>query len=185
MSSMTIKELEKIQYLLSDAGHDYQVELDDGKVVIMGPSDITSSEVTALFILSLGNWVYPRRLGRVFDSAGGFILPNNDLKAPDISFVQAARLKRTVRSFAELVPDLVVEVKSQSDRIKPIEEKIMLFLSLGARIGILIDPDKKNVIIYRLEATPIIFKNKDILTLPDLLPGWELPINEIWPPEFE
>lgn len=53
MSSMTIKQLEEIQILLSEAGHDYQVELDDGKVLIIGPSDITSSEVTALFILSL------------------------------------------------------------------------------------------------------------------------------------
>ncbi|PSF35144.1 hypothetical protein C7H19_17325 [Aphanothece hegewaldii CCALA 016] len=185
MSNMTIKQLKEIQSLLSDAGHDYQVEIDDGKVLIMGPSDITSSEVSFLFSRSLGNWIYPRRLGRVFDSAGGFILPNSDVKAPDISFVQAARLKRTVRSFAKLVPDLVVEVKSQSDRVKLIEEKIRLFLSLGAKIGILIDPDQKNVIIYRPEATPIILRNQDVLTLPDLLPGWELPINEIWPPEFE
>ena len=108
MSLMTIKDLEQVQKSLSEAGLDYQLELVEGKIEIMGPSDIVSSEIGVTFSRLLANWVYPRRLGRVFDSAGGFILPDTNLKAPDVSFVRASRLRQSVRYFAELVPDLVV-----------------------------------------------------------------------------
>jgi Uma2 family endonuclease len=150
----------------------------------MGPSDIVSSEITILFSRLLANWVYPRRLGRVFDSAGGFIMPDKNLKAPDVSFVRASSLKQSVRYFAEMVPDLVVEIKSQSDRIKPIENKLKQFLEFGAQVGILIDPDDATVTIYRLTGEPILLRNEDILTIPELFPGWELPITELWPPIF-
>ena len=185
MPMMRVKDLEQLQATLNQAGYDYQLELEEGKILIVGPSDIDSSEIGVLFSRLLANWVYPRRLGRVFDSAGGFILPNTDLKAPDVSFVRASRLRRRLRYFAEMVPDLVVEIKSQSDRIKPLEEKIQLFLSLGAVVGILIDPDREIVTVYRPSGEPTVLSNGDILTIPELFPGWELPIVEIWPPVFE
>jgi Uma2 family endonuclease len=184
MPSMTIKDLEIVQNTLKQAGYDYRLELENGKILVMSPSDIISSEIGVLFIRLLANWVYPRRLGRVFDSAGGFIMPDSNIKAPDVSFVRAERLKKSVRYFGNLVPDLVIEIKSQSDRIKILEDKIKMFLSLGATVGILIDPDEKTVTIYRATANPIILKDGEILTIPELLPGWELPIVEIWPPEF-
>ena len=82
----------------------------DRKIIIMGPSDIVSSEVGAELVRLLGNWVKPRKLGGVFESNGGFILPNSDLRVADVSFVTADRLKQSKRYFAELVPDLVVEI---------------------------------------------------------------------------
>jgi Uma2 family endonuclease len=185
MTQMTVKDLEQLQATLNQAGYDYQLELEDGKIIVVGPSDIDSSEIGALFSRLLGNWVYPRRLGRVLDSAGGFILPNTDLKAPDVSFVRASRLRQRRRYFAEMVPDLVVEIKSQSDRIKPLKEKIHMFLSLGAVVGILIDPDKETVTVYRPTGEPTVLSNGDILTIPELFPGLELPISELWPPVFD
>lgn len=184
MSLMTVKDLENLQATLSEAGHDYQLELEDGKIIVMGPSDIVSSEITILFSRLLANWVYPRRLGRVFDSAGGFIMPDKNLKAPDVSFVRASRLLQSPRYFGQLVPDLVVEIKSQSDRIKPIEKRLKKFLELGAVVGILIDPDEESVTVYRPTGEPIVLSNEDILTIPELFPGWELPIPELWPPIF-
>lgn len=184
MSLMTVKDLEKLQATLKESGHDYQLELEDGKIIVMGPSDIVSSEIGSLLIRLLGNWVYPRRLGRIFDSAGGFILPDSNLTAPDVSFVRASRLRQSVRYFAEMVPDLVVEIKSQSDRIKPIEKKIKKFIELGAQVGILIDPDRETVKIYRANSQPIILENEDILTIPELFPGWQIKITELWPPIF-
>ncbi|MEG4440269.1 Uma2 family endonuclease [Microcoleus sp. AT9_B5] len=182
---LTVADLEQLQGILSEAHLDYQLELVDGKIIIMGPSDIVSSEIGAEFGSLLRNWVKPRKLGRVFESSGGFILPNSDLRAPDISFVTADRLKQSKRYFAELVPDLVVEIKSQSDRLKPLREKIRSFLELGAQVGILIDPDKRTVTIYTLTAEPITLRDGDILSIPELLPGWEVPVAELWPVEFE
>lgn len=182
---MTVKDLEQLQATLNQAGYDYQLELEDGKIIIVGPSDIDSSEIGGILIRLLGNWVYPRRLGRVLDSAGGFILPDTNLKAPDVSFVRASRLQRRLRYFAEMVPDLVVEIKSQSDRIKPLKEKIQMFLSLGALVGILIDPDQETVTVYRPNGEPTVLSDGDILTIPELFPGWELSVSEIWPPVFD
>jgi Uma2 family endonuclease len=184
MSRMTVEDLENLQAALSEAGHDYQLELEDGKIIVMGPSDIVSSEIGALLIRLLGNWVYPRRLGRLFDSAGGFIMPDTNLKAPDVSFVRASRLLQSPRYFGQLVPDLVVEIKSQSDRINSLEKKVKKFLELGAIVGILIDPDESNVTVYRPTGESIVLSNEDILTIPELFPGWELPISELWPPIF-
>lgn len=60
-----------------------------------------------------------------------------------------------------------------------------MFLQLGAQVGILIDPDQLTLTIYRCDREPVVLKDNDTLTLPDLLPGWELAISELWPPEFE
>ncbi|MGL4501190.1 MAG: Uma2 family endonuclease [Planktothrix sp.] len=185
MPEMTIKDVERIESILSDAGFDYQIELEQGSIIVIGPSDIVASEVSLEFASQLLNWVKPRRLGRVFDSAVGFILPNSDLKAPDVSFVSRSRLPRSVRYFATLVPDLVVEVKSQSDHIKKLREKIKVYLDQGVQIAILIDPDTYLVEVYRPNASVQTLGNGDILTVPELLPEWELVVEDLWPVIFE
>ena len=182
---LTVADLEQLQGILCEAHLDYQLELVDGKIIIMGPSDIVSSEIGLEFGRLLGNWVKPRKLGRVFESSGGFILPNSDLRAPDVSFVTADRLKQSKRYFAELVPDLVVEIKSQSDRLKPLREKIQSFIELGAKVGILIDPDKRTVTLYTPTGEPVVLRDGDTISIPELLPGWEIAVAELWPIDFE
>jgi Uma2 family endonuclease len=182
---LTVADLEQLQGILCEAHLDYQLELVDGKIIIIGPSDIVSSEIGAEFGRLLRNWVKPRKLGRVFESSGGFILPNSDLRAPDVSFVTAHRLKQSKRYFAELVPDIVVEIKTQSHRLKPLREKIQSFIELGAKVGILIDPDKRTVTIYTPTAEPVVLRDGDTISIPELLPGWEIAVTELWPIDFE
>jgi Uma2 family endonuclease len=186
--SLTITDLEQLQ----TEHPEWQMELIEGNIVVMGPSDYESEEIGARLITFLNIWVMSRKLGRVTGSSAGFILPSieknsekRNLRAPDVSFVKADRLKKTKRDFVEMLPDLIVEVKSKSDRIKPLEEKIQLFLQLGSTVGILIDPDKFTVTVYRLNQAPVVLQDEDILTISELLPGWELSLPEIWPPEFE
>jgi len=191
---LTIKDLEQLQV----EHPEWQMELVDGNIVVMGPSDYESEEIGSRLLTFLNMWVMPRKVGRITGSSAGFILPNietegveagdgksRNLRAPDVSFVRAERLKKTKRDFVELVPDLMVEVKSKSDRIKPLQEKIQLFLQLGCTVGILIDPDKLTVTVYRLNQDPVLLKDNDKLILPELLPGWEVAVSELWPPEFE
>ncbi|MER3478431.1 MAG: hypothetical protein C4287_20640, partial [Leptolyngbya sp. ERB_1_2] len=137
------------------------------------------------FTIKLGGWVDERRLGRVTGSSAGFTLPNSDTRAPDVSFVFAERMRRSPRSFAELAPDLMVEVKSPTDSVTKLREKIDDFLSLGTRIGILIDPEKRSVEIRRLGQEVIMLTDGDVLSLPDLLPGWEVKVADLWSPEFD
>jgi hypothetical protein len=112
-------------------------------------------------------------------------MPNTDLRAPDVSFVSAQRLKRTVRDFGNLVPDLVVEIKSKTDRVSKLEDKLKLFLELGAKVAILINPDELTVAVYRHNAKVTLLAEDDKLTVDELFPGWEIAISELWPPVFE
>lgn len=183
--TLTIDNLEKIEQILKDDDNDYQIELQEGNILIIGPSDIESSEIGAEFIYLLKLWTNPRKLGRIFDSSGGFIMPNTDLRAPDVSFVSAQRLKRTVRDFGNLVPDLVVEIKSKTDRVSKLEDKLKLFLELGAKVGILINPDELTVAVYRPNGKITLLTEDDKLTVSELFPGWEIAISELSPPVFE
>ena len=133
----------------------------------------------------LRNWVKPRKLGRVTGSSAGFILPNSDTRAPDVSFVLAERLRRSPRAFAELAPDLMVEVKSPTDSLTNVSAKIVQFLELGTRVGILVNPEKEWVEIRRSGQEPVMLHNSDILTVPDLLPGWEVNVEDLWAVEFD
>ena len=180
MTTLTRKDLERIQAEYPD----YRMELVDGKITLMSPSGYESDEVATTVAAQLWSWVKPRKLGRVTGSSAGFELPNSDVRAPDVSFVLAERMRRTTSSFAELAPDLMVEVKSPTDTLSAIRKKIQGFLSQGTKVGILINPEKHRVEIYRSDDEVVVLGDGDILSIPDLLPGFELAVSDLWSPEF-
>lgn len=179
--SLTVKDLEKLQAQAPN----YRMELVEGKIVVMSPSGYESDEVAARVIGKLFNYVDGNRLGRVTGSSAGFILPNLDARAPDVSFVQAKRLRNSPRRFAELAPDLMVEVKSPSDSIRELREKIDSFLAQGTRVGILIHPEQRWIEVRRLGQEPVTLRDGDVLSVPDLLPDWEVRVEELWAPVFD
>jgi len=180
---LTVKDLENLQ----QQHPDYQMELVEGEIIVMSPSGLESDEVAAEIIRQLGNWVRPRRLGRVAASSAGYIFPNPDadVRAPDCSFIRAERLRRTTRSFAQLVPDLMFEVASANDSLDRLREKIEEFLSLGTIIGVLVDPRIRQIEVRRAGQSPDVLLDGDVLTVSELLPGWELDISTIWAPVFD
>src|SRR5205807_4138061 len=99
-------------------------------------------------------------IGRVLDASTGFRLPNGDLLSPDVSFVSRERLKHNPRTYLSVVPELIVEIKSSRDRLRNLEEKIVLFLSQGVQVGLLIDPDTQTVSIYRFDPSSASAKNE-------------------------
>jgi Uma2 family endonuclease len=191
--SISLDDVEKLQVLYPD----YQIELREGKIIIMSPSDSVSGEIGARFSTLLGTWVYNHNLGRILDSSTGFRMPNGDLLSPDVSFVSRERLKQNPRTYLSVVPQLIVEIKSSRDRICELEEKIALFLSQGVQVGILIDPDTHTVCVYRSgglsknadsgESIPqiVTLRDGDTLTISELFPGLEIPITSLWPPVYE
>ena len=188
---MDLQDLERLQALYPE----YQVELIAGKLILTAPSDIVSGATGARFSSLLADWVYEHKLGHVFAARTGFQFPNGDLLSPRVSFVSHTRLKRLTRSYVSVVPELIVEIKSSIERIRGIEEKIALFLGQGVQVGILIDPDKKTVSVYRNGVTTsddgevilqkATLQNDDLLTIPELFPGWEVAISRFWPAVYE
>jgi len=88
--SITLHDVERLQALYPN----HQIELREGNIVIMSPSDSVSGEVGVQFSTLLNVWVRKHNLGRVFDASTGFRLPNGDLLSPDVSFVSRERLKQ-------------------------------------------------------------------------------------------
>ena len=191
--SITFHDVERLQALYPN----HQIELREGNIVIMSPSDSVSGEVGVQFSTLLNMWVRKHNLGRVFDASTGFRLPNDDLLSPDVSFVSRERLKQNPRTYLSVVPELIVEIKSSRDRLRTLEEKITLFLSQGVQVGLLIDPDTQTVSIYRFDRSSTTAESAaflpqrttlhdgETLSIPELFPGWEIPITSLWPPVYE
>jgi Uma2 family endonuclease len=158
-----------------------RLELRDGKIIVMSPSDYMSEAIVAQLARQLLNWVEPRKLGFVVTSSAGFRLPNGDVLAPDVSFVAKERMRIPPRQYADVVPNLVVEVKSPSDRLVELEEKLSLIRSFGAQAALLIDPDERTVKVDANGSSHLILTDADTLELPMLLPGWSMRISELWP----
>ncbi len=191
--SITLHDVERLQALYPN----HQIELREGNIVIMSPSDSVSGEVGVQFSTLLNMWVRKHNLGRVFDASTGFRLPNGDLLSPDVSFVSRERLKQNPRTYLSVVPELIVEIKSSRDRLRTLEEKITLFLSQGVQVGLLIDPDTQTVSIYRFDRSSTTAESAaflpqrttlhdgETLSISELFPGWEIPITSLWPPVYE
>jgi Uma2 family endonuclease len=177
----TTEDLQKFQVEYPD----YKMELVSGEIIVMSPSGYESEEVASRMLGKMFPHVDDNRLGRVTGSSAGFTLPNSDTRSPDVSFVTAERLRRSPRSFAELAPDLMVEVKSPTDNLTKLETKILSFLEMGTRVGILVNPDDRTVKLYRTGQETVVLKDGDSLTVPELLPGWQVAVLELWSPVFE
>ena len=89
------------------------------------------------------------------------------------------------RRFAELAPDLMVEVKSPTDNLLTLREKVQNFLALGTQVGIVINPETHTVEVYRPgDEVAELLGDGDFLQVPELLPGWSVAIADLWPLVF-
>ncbi len=113
---LTANDLQKVQEQLPD----YRMELVGGEIVVRSPSGLELNEVALEIGRQLGNWVRPRKLGRVIGSSGGYFLPNDSevVRASDASFIRAERLTRPTQDYCKILPDLIFEVKSKSDSLE-------------------------------------------------------------------
>src|SRR4028118_2177995 len=154
--TLTIPRLSAEGFLeLCQANRDLQLELTAaGEVIIMPPTFSWTGKQNSGLNAQLWNWNDQTDLGLVFDSSTGFTLPNGAVRSPDASWVSNQRWETLTQiqqeeEFSPLSPDFVVELRSSSDSLEKLREKMREYVDNGVRLGWLIDPKAKQVEIYR------------------------------------
>ncbi len=159
-----------------------------GKVVVMAPAHSRSGLQNAMLTAALKFWSDRDRRGRAFDSSTGYDLPNGANRSPDASWVLKSRLDKLTldqrEGYLPLAPDFVVELRSQSDRLNTLKTKMEEYIANGSRLGWLIDPVNRNVLVYRPELELEVLSAPATLYGDPELPKFELELEEIWNPGF-
>jgi Uma2 family endonuclease len=153
----------------------------NGDLIIMTPTGGESSNQNAELTVDLGLWNRQAQMGVVFDSSGGFKLPNGADRSPDAAWVASHRWNALTpdqrRKFPPLAPDFVIELRSPSDDLKPLQAKMQEYLENGVRLGWLIDPQNRSVEIYRSDRPVEVIATPARLSGEDVLPDFVLDIQ--------
>ncbi|GAB3825799.1 Uma2 family endonuclease [Hymenobacter jeollabukensis] len=124
------------------------------EILLMSPTGSRSGKRNARLIFQLGKWCEQHpALGEYFDSNTGFRLPDSSILSPDASWVSAAKWNALTPEqqdkFAPLCPELVVELKSNTDSLKALQAKMHDWLRNGAQLAWLLDPETETAYLYR------------------------------------
>ena len=150
---------------------DARLEIDaQGNLIAMSPTGSESGRRNMSLAAQVWNWNSHKKLGIAFDSSTGFKLSNGAIRSPDVSWVTLTKWnslsKQQQRKFAPIDPDFVIELMSPTDDRDELRRKMQEYKDCGVSLGWLIDPNAKEVEIYRVSQPKI-----EILDNPQSLSG--------------
>ena len=157
-------------------------ELVRGEVRTMTPPGQEHGDIAQLLAEVIGPYVRSRRLGRYYGSEIGFWIEHgpDTVRAPDGAFVRAERLpKGRNKGFVHGPPDLAIEILSPSDRRKRAVDKCSMWVTTGATMAVLIDPDRRIATVFTANAERELRAGKK-LTFGELIPGLSIPLAAIF-----
>jgi Uma2 family endonuclease len=165
--------------LMPEDGRKY--ELVDG-VICVSPAGFRHGELCVRIVVRLGSFVEANGLGTVLDSSTGFKMPSGNVRSPDVSFVAEGRIGRDrgLEGYADVVPDLAVEVLSPDDRARYLMDKVGEYLQAGVRLVWVIDPVQRRAAVYRSLTDVQELGAGDFLDGDDVVPGFRCPLTEIF-----
>ena len=170
--------------------HDnFQFEITAQKeLIIMSPANPETGRENVIIIQRLANWTEQDGTGVCFGAIAGFWLPNGALRAPDASWITKSRWNSFTieqrRKFLHICPDFVIELRSPSDPLSAIQEKMEEYIANGSRLGWLLDPISNSAYIYKPGQSPERIDAPTIISGDLVLPGFEFDFREILsPPE--
>jgi len=168
--------------LLALSSPDKRTELVRGVLVVREPAGYAHGRVAMNLAVQLARHVERAAAGQVFAAETGFTLARDPdtVRAPDIAFVRRDRLpERVPQGFAELAPDLVVEVLSPDDRPGEVLAKVADWLSAGTRLVWVVEPLRRLARVYRSDGSEMIAPAGGSLDGEDVVPGFSCPLASI------
>jgi Uma2 family endonuclease len=161
---------------------DKQVELVRGRLVVREPPSTHHGAVSANLAFELSALVRTKKLGQVFAQDTGFKIASDPdtVRGPDVAFVSVERLERIPKEgYADLAPDLVVEVISPGDRPGEVLAKIGEWLAAGSRCAWLIDPRRREARVFHADGGVSVIGEDGSLDGGDVLPGFSCRLGAI------
>lgn len=159
-----------------------RTELVRGVLVVREPAGSTHGRVAMSLGVELGVHVKRTGAGVAFAAETGFKLASNPdtVRAPDVAFVRRDRLPPAqATGFADLAPDLAVEVLSPEDRPGEVLAKVGDWLSAGTRLVWVVDPWRRLARVYREDGSESVIAADGVLDGEDVLPGFSCPLAGI------
>jgi Uma2 family endonuclease len=163
---------------------DLRLELSNkGELIVMAPTFGESGEKNGNLFGRVWAWNEQTELGKTFDSSTGydFCTIGGGKLSPDVSWIENSRLEGvSLKQFIPVVPDFLIELRSTTDSLKDLQTKMLEYQRLGVRLGLLINPQDKQVEVYRLGRAPETLESPLSVSCEDVLPGFILSLNKIW-----
>lgn len=160
----------------------------EGDLEVMPPTGGETGNRNLKIAVQLGTWAERDSTGVAFDSLTGFRLPNEATRSPDAAWVKRERLvdftTEQKQKFLPLCPDFAVELRSPTDSLTLLQDKVREYVENDARLGWLIDPSERRVYVYRPGVEVEQFDGASSLSGEPELPGFKLDLRRIWEPGF-
>jgi Uma2 family endonuclease len=181
----TLKLTDEQFYQLCIANPEYLLELTaEGVLIVMAPVGGESGNKEMELGADLTLWNRQTRLGKVFSSSTIFKLPLGGKRSPDAAWVELSRWNEldseNREKFPPLAPDFVIELRSPTDELSALQEKMIEYRNNGVRLGFLINPQDRQAEIYRLNQEVEILQAPGTLSGENVLPGFVLDLSWIW-----
>lgn len=171
-------------YQLCQTNRDIRLECTAKReLIVMAPTGGETGSRNSKLNQRLANWSDVDGTGVTFDSSSGFKLPNGAERSPNAAWVKLERWESLApeqrQKFPPLAPDFAVELRSASDDLKPLREKMQDYINNGTRLGWLINPKDQQVEIYRSSQAVEVLQLPISLSGEDVLPGFILDLGQI------
>jgi Uma2 family endonuclease len=172
-------------YEFCQLNRDFRIERNAaGELVIMSPTGSETEQRNFDVIVQLGIWTKQDGTGVGFGSSGGFTLPNGAVKSPDAAWIKSTRWEAIPpelrKKFAPICPEFVIELRSESDNLRTLQDKMQEYIDNGTQLGWLIDRKQRRVFIYRPNTVVEELNNPKTLSGKLLLPGFVLDLSQVW-----
>jgi Uma2 family endonuclease len=156
----------------------------DGSLLLSSGVTFKTSRDEISVLWQLLRWADKDGTGEVLGPTGRYELPNHAWRGLDAAWIRRERVDalpaREVRTVPHLVPDFVVEVRSKSNSLRRLKEKMQEWIDNGIRLGWLLDEKNKVAYVYRPGAEVQVYENATKLDASPELPGFILDLTPIW-----
>ncbi|MGQ0569339.1 MAG: Uma2 family endonuclease [Armatimonadota bacterium] len=169
---------------LSERNPGFQFERSAVGELVVTPGSSETGRREAALVVQLGRWAEVHGQGVVFGSSAGFHLPDGSLLSPDAAWMPRERWMALTPqqrdSFAPLCPDAVFEIASKTDKPRALRAKMRTYVTNGARLAVLVDPQHKTVEVHRPDHDAHVLESPRLISLDPVLPGFDLDLTPIF-----